>query len=161
MIVDIFENWALYFSGDAWKAVPEFLANLDENSADGEYPLIGNDVFARVMSYQTKSSNEVAFEAHKEYINIQTVLVGAEGMAWQPASSMTVSQPYDAAKDVEFYLMPRTFSLRVDLTKEKFVAFFPSDAHAGQLHVEGMPAWIKKVVVKVRTSYYLKTSISQ
>lgn len=159
MIVDTFDNWALYFSGDVWKTVLEFLAGLNENSADGEYPIRGKDIFARVMSYQTRSRDEIVFEAHKEYVDIQTVLAGAEGIAWQSVNSLTVRQSYDAAKDVEFYLTPPTFPLRVDLTNGKFVALFPADAHAAQLHVDGMPSPLKKVVVKVRTVHYLKSSI--
>lgn len=159
MIVDTFENWALYFSGDVWEAILDFLAGLNENSVDGEYSIRGKGIFARVMSYQTKSRDEIAFEAHKEYIDIQAVIAGAEGIAWLPVSGLTVRQSYDAANDVEFYETPPTIPLRVDLSKGKFAALFPSDAHAAQLHVDGMPLRLKKVVVKVRTTYYLKSSI--
>lgn len=159
MIVDTFDNWTLYFSGDIWESILDFVAGLNENSSNGEYLIRGKDIFARVMSYQTKSREEIAFEAHKEYIDIQTVLDGAEGIVWLPVRSLTVRQSYDAANDVEFYEAPPIIPLRVDLSKGKFAALFPSDAHAAQLHVDGMPSRLKKVVVKVRTTYYLKSSI--
>ncbi len=159
MIIDTFDNWALYFTGDVWEAILGFLVGLNENSVDGEYLIRGKDIFARVMSYQTKSRDEIVFEAHKEYIDIQTVLAGAEGMAWLPVKSLTVRQSYNAANDVEFYETPPIIPLKVDLSKGQFAALFPSDAHAAQLHVDGVPSRLKKVVVKVLTTYYLKSSI--
>ncbi|NCP77607.1 MAG: DUF386 domain-containing protein [Desulfuromonadales bacterium] len=155
MIVDNMEKWGTYFSGQAWNAVADFLATLNENSAEGEYPIIGDLIFARVMTYETKSWGEAAFEAHRNYIDIQVVLSGAEGIAWHSAKELDVIKPYHSETDVEFYVTPKTSPARVDVHPGIFVALFPHDAHMPQLKVDGTPERVKKVVVKVRKHIFV------
>lgn len=148
------DKWSLYFAGSDWKKIADFLTSLDENSAEGEYALKGDEIFARVMSYETRRPDEVVFETHVRYIDIQSVLAGVEGIAWCPMRNLLMRTPYDLGKDVEFYDTPETMPLKVDVKPGTFVALFPHDAHMPQLKVAGMSEWVKKVVVKVRTSLY-------
>jgi YhcH/YjgK/YiaL family protein len=154
MIADKLENWNMYFTGKTWIIVADFLASLHKETPDGEYPIKGEDVFARVMSYETREPDEARLEGHRSYIDIQSVLDGGEGIAWHPTGNLEVSEAYDAEKDVEFYRTPAQFPARVDVQPGYFVALFPHDAHMPQLRVSGMPPWVKKVVVKVDISLY-------
>jgi YhcH/YjgK/YiaL family protein len=161
MIADKLENWSIYFSGADWKMVADFLASLHEGTPEGEYPLKGKEIFARVMSYETREADEARLEGHRSYIDIQSVLNGAEGIAWYPTGNLEIVEAYDAEKDVEFYHSPVQFPARVDVRPGYFVALFPHDAHMPQLRVSGMPSWVKKVVVKVDISLYPCTAVER
>lgn len=159
MIVDRLENWKMYFAGSDWEIIARFLASLNSNAPDGEYPLKGDLIFARVMSYETHNPDQVKFEAHRSYIDIQSVLVGGEGITWHPVDRLKVSEMYDVDKDVEFYLAPENSPVQVSVSPGYFVALFPHDAHMPQLKVGGRPPWVKKVVVKVHTDLYPGRSV--
>lgn len=149
MIVDRFDNAASYPLGPVWAEICTFLSTLSAESADGEYPLRGDEVFARVMSYTTKPADEGTLEAHRNYVDVQTVLAGAEGMEWFPQGTLTVRDPYDAARDAEFYQRPGPAPAQVTVVPGIFVVLWPQDAHLFGVAI-GAPATVKKVVVKVR-----------
>ena len=71
-----------------------------------------------------------------------------------PVASLVTAEPYDAAKDIEFFAVPRvleksgTFGLRAG----DFVVFGPGDAHRPSLHLDG-PHVSRKAVVKVSVAY--------
>ena len=74
MIVDRLENWEKYHFGKDWKTAFEFLMSLTSDIKDGEYPLKGKEIFALVMSYETRDSGKAVREAHRKYVDIQTVI---------------------------------------------------------------------------------------
>lgn len=154
MIIDSLENWSLYFSGDGWRSVFDFLSTLDSESLENEYPIKSDKIFARVLRYKTVDLHDGVFEAHHNYIDIQTVLSGAEGIAWCQSKDLKIHTPYSVKNDVEFYCTPKKIPAQVDLYSGSFVALFPHDAHMPQLKVAGMTTEVKKVVIKVHTSLY-------
>jgi YhcH/YjgK/YiaL family protein len=154
MIIDLLENLEIYFAGDDWKIVADFLGSLSGETPDGEYPLKDEKIFARVISYKTREPNEAILESHRIYIDVQSVINGAEGIAWQPTQNLEVREAYNVENDVTFYLPPAQLPARVDVRPGFFVVLFPHDAHMPQLQVSGMPQWVKKVVVKVDISLY-------
>ena len=152
MIIDRLENACAYPFGSDWTATIAFLRSLSPDTAAGEYPLKGTDIFARVMDYETRDPAAAILEAHRDYADIQAVLFGREGIEWFPADTLTVKDPYDAVKDAEFYVRPRPGPARVDLIPGLFVLLFPQDAHMASLMCDDAPERIRKVVVKIRTS---------
>ena len=56
-----------------------------------------------VSESETKPPECLPFEAHRRYIDIQFVVAGQEAIRFAPASAMKTTEPYDAAKDVEFF----------------------------------------------------------
>jgi YhcH/YjgK/YiaL family protein len=151
MIVDLIRNWQEYRLGKAWEMSFEFLENVNAKTADGEYPLKGKDIFARVMSYKTCSRKETKLEAHRRYVDIQFTLAGAEIIEWRPLSNLKIKTPYDKEKDVEFYQKPSTSATGLFMSPGSFAVFFPQDAHMPKLMAGNTPATIKKVVVKIKT----------
>lgn len=152
MIVDTLQNWQQNFSEPIWCQAFEFLQGLTADSVDGDYPLQGEDLFGRVMSYHTRTpdADDAVLEAHREYVDIQTTLSAPEGIDWFPRSSLEVKTPYDAEKDVEFYHRPGPAPAHVNVYPGFFAVLFPEDAHMPQLIVNGQSQLIKKAVVKVR-----------
>lgn len=150
MIVDRLENWKIYPYGAAWKLAFEFLIALTPDAEEREYPLLGDEVFARVMSYETRSPGASVLETHKKYVDVQAVLAGKEGMEWFPAEGLAIDKPYDGTKEAQFYIRPKPGPARVDVIPGIFVAFFPNDAHMPSLMTGNRPERVKKMVVKIR-----------
>jgi len=152
MVVDQLENAANYPFGAAWEKVCAFLAGLAPETADGEYAVQGEEIFARVMTYTTRLPEDAVLEAHRDYVDVQSVLVGSEAMAWFPVLNLEVSEAYDADRDAEFYRYPGTMPARATVEPGRFVLLLPGDAHMFALAVDGVPAAVKKVVVKVKAT---------
>jgi YhcH/YjgK/YiaL family protein len=139
----------LYFENpDRWDKAFQFLSeqNLAE-LAKGRYELEGADLFVNVDEYVTRNEEDVLFEAHKKYADIQIVVSGEEKIGVLPLSATTVAIPYDKEKDIIF-LTAEGENYR-SATPGKFFLFFPEDAHRPTVKsVENSP--VKKIVVKVR-----------
>ncbi len=155
MIVDRLDNWDSYFFGDVGNKVFEFLMSLTPDTEEGERHLQGDDIFARIMSYETRPPEAAVLEAHRKYVDIQTVLTGAEGFEWFPTDGLSTDIPYDESKDAEFYKRPHSGPARIDVYPGIFVVFSPQDAHMPTLMVGDTAELIKKVVVKVKTELLL------
>lgn len=113
----------------------------------GKYELEGDSLFVNVSEYQTKNEEDVNFEAHRKYADIQYVVSGKERIGVVPLSKAEVIVPYDEAKDAAF-LKAEKNNFRM-ANPEKFFVFFPSDAHRPSVKIENNEE-VKKVVVKVK-----------
>ena len=151
MITDTLKNADLYPMGEAWSKAFKFLRTLDAKSPDGEYPIHGESLFARVMSYETKPPAEARFEAHRRFADIQSTLDGAEGIGIANVNDLTADGNYDETTDLIFYETPQTVPALIDVYPGSFAFLLPQDAHMPQLEVNS-PRLIKKVVVKIALS---------
>lgn len=149
MIVDCIQNGKYYPLGKAWQRAFEFLISLKPDAEEKKYHVQGDDIFAMVMSYETRPPDAAVLETHRKYLDIQTVITGGEGIAWFPRNELAIKQPYDELKDVEFYQHPNSSFARTNAIPGIFVALFPHDAHMPSLMLGSTPERIKKVVVKV------------
>lgn len=149
MIVDRLANYTYYPLGKAWQLAFDFLLSMPLDAEEKKYHLQGDDLFAIVMSYETRGPEISELEAHRKYLDIQAVITGEEGIGWRQADELEIETPYDAAKDVELYKHPKQGLLRVDLFPGNFMALFPHDAHMPSLMTRQLPLFTKKVVVKV------------
>ncbi len=150
MIIDKIDNFDTYPYGEAWKVAFDFLKTLNADSEDKKYTLQGDDVFAIVMSYQTFSPEKGMFESHRDYIDIQTVILGSEGFECDFSDDLTVETAYDKSADIAFYKRSRPGVTRVDIFPGAFVMLYPHDAHLPGLIVADEARMVKKVVVKIR-----------
>ncbi|MHC4320827.1 MAG: YhcH/YjgK/YiaL family protein [Planctomycetota bacterium] len=65
-------------------------------------------------------------------------------------NGLTVDTPYNQEKDVEFYVKTDSRKTISHLMPGIFIAFFPHDAHMPGVSVGDSPAFVKKVVVKIK-----------
>lgn len=149
MIFDQCENFRKYNYGPYWEKAFSFINSLTAQTPDGKYEIEKDDIFAIVMSYPTKSENQAVLEAHRKYVDIQSTISGAEAIEYYPQQSLTVTKPYRAETDVEFYEKPLHSIARVNVLPRYFAALWPSDAHMPQLHVPSQSPEVKKVVIKI------------
>lgn len=150
MIVDRFENWRRVLNGPAWDLALEFLTSLTPDSPEGDTKLDGDAVFGRVMAYKTRTPEEGLLESHRNYIDVQTTLAGAEGIEWFPRDTLERKQEYDPARDFELWHRPGPPPARADMYPGMFCVLFPEDAHLAQQIVGGAAQDIRKAVVKIR-----------
>ena len=152
MIIDTVANYKLYDYGDAWEKAFEFLRTLRAESEEKKYEIQGDDIFAMVMSYKTTTEDKAILESHEKYIDVQSVIVGAETFECFLTDTLRVRSPYDELKDVTFYSREFSGHTRVTVTPQRFVMLYPHDAHMTGLMVENKQEIVKKVVVKIRAN---------
>lgn len=146
MIFDNIRNKDLYVKAHplfekAFGFIEEYLKNPKE---PGEYHICGDDLFARVMEYDTRS--EGLYEVHNKYIDIQFIAEGAERVCYGSRCDFKDTE-YDEAGDFMF-LEGDAQKLEFVLSKGEFAVFFPEDAHKPSLDTE-QKNQVVKVVLKV------------
>lgn len=148
MIIDKIENISIY------KNIPDiarnFILNLKNEAPSLGKHVLSDSIYANVETYETKLLNNGKFEAHKDYIDIQILLKGQEQIFIAPQNGLTVSEPYDAKRDIEFYSDDISFSQSVKLDGTNFVMLFPHEAHAPQISIDEKVENVLKVVVKIK-----------
>lgn len=149
MIFDHLNNAALYPLGPRFEQAFAYLRTLDASSPVGDFPLDGDRVYVRVMSYETKAPEAGIIESHRRYADIQICLEGGEGIDLFDTDRLDIREAYSTEKDVTFYRLDTAQQIgRVDLLPGYFTILLPRDAHRPQMAV-GSPRLIKKAVAKV------------
>jgi len=154
MIVDHISNWQSYSLGEAWEKAFAFLSSLGPDAEEGEYPIDGDDLFARVMAYDTRTedASDAVLEAHRDFADIQMALTQAERIAVYPTHTLSVKEAYSADKDAAFYNFEKAANLQLTMQPGTFALLLPQDAHMPGLHPDGEQVHVKKVVVKIAMS---------
>ncbi len=125
----------------------------------GKTAIEGDDIYISMAEYSTKSAEKAVLESHRNYIDIQLMVVGEE---WMGYAKCTPDLPvldggYNSEKDVVFYpksvmpfWAPGAESPQKRLVKAgEFCIFTPEDVHASQIFATES-AYAKKIVVKCR-----------
>jgi YhcH/YjgK/YiaL family protein len=115
---------------------------------DGKVEIEGDNVFAIIQRYETQEADTPKFEYHRKYIDVQYLASGEEIIGWAPVERMTITDPYDAEKDVAFGTMATGKWTPVYLQAGQAAVFWPDDGHAPKL-AAGAPSAVMKIVVKV------------
>ena len=146
------KDWKSSQSVQGLERAFEYLARADLATLPlGRTDIEGDDVYVMMSEGETRPPEQVKFEAHRRYIDIQLVVQGQEAIGVAPAASLTTVEPYDPAKDIEFFAVPPR-SETLELRAGDFAVFAPADAHRPSLHLEG-PHVSRKAVVKVSVPY--------
>lgn len=153
MILDRLENAALYRNlHPRLAAALDYLTRTDFSQApNGKQELDGKALFAIVQRYPGRPMEEMAWEAHRRYADVQFIFSGKEKMGYVnrheglTSGNLTIKTPYNAESDVEFYQGPGDF---FNVDAGAFAIFFPEDVHAPCLAAGPQRDEICKVVVK-------------
>jgi YhcH/YjgK/YiaL family protein len=152
MIYDQAKNLDLYKNlgiGDRYAKAIEWLKTNDLASLPvATYEIDGRDVYAMVQEYTTAPWEDKKFETHDNYSDIQYVVKGKEILGYARRDDMTVTVPYDAAKDITRYADPAQV-VKCDCVEDDFLIFFPTDGHKPQT-ASGEPSAVKKIVIKIK-----------
>jgi len=148
MIIDKFENADLYknLSERIKKSFDYIMQTNLKELQPGKYEIDGNNIFALISEYETKSESEGKLEAHRKYIDVQYVIEGEELMGYSPLGNQQVLEPYKEENDIVFYKGEKVF---IKLTEGMFAIFYPEDVHMPGICVEKKSP-VKKLVIKVK-----------
>lgn len=151
MIFDKMDNVSAYFEEvPALEEVAAFVKKFnDEKLGDGRYEIDGERIFANVQSYRTKPQTEdMMFEAHKKYIDVQYIISGIETIRWAKLDNVAlVEERYSKGDDIAFY--EGDVGCDFVLTKNTFLLLYPADAHLPGLSSE-KDVNVRKIVFKIR-----------
>jgi YhcH/YjgK/YiaL family protein len=150
MIIDKIENAHLYKNiSERISKSFEYIRTTDlKNLPTGRYPIDGENIFALVSEYKTKSESEGKLEAHRKYIDVQYVISGEELMGYVPLGNQQILEPYKEENDIVFYTGDKSFT---KVSEGMFAIFFPEDVHMPGIST-GKISDVKKLVIKVRTT---------
>ena len=151
MIIDKVERLAAYVPSSISKNIASFISELSADTPVGEYSIIGDSVFARVQSYALKEVCLCNVEAHDKYIDIQSVIAGAEGIDVFYRAELVAESSYDSENDVTFY-KPGDF-LHIEIKQKYFAVLFPHEAHRPQI-VTKECKFVQKFVIKVKADLW-------
>lgn len=151
MIFDKMDNISDYFEElPLLKKVEEFVADFNHKKlSDGTYEIDGKRVFAMVQSYRTKQqTQEMMFEAHKKYIDLQYIVNGIEKIRWANLDKVDlIEERYSSGWDIAFYEGNAMFDFT--LTKGTFLLLYPEDAHLPGLSAQ-KDINVRKIVFKMQ-----------
>ena len=128
------------------KEAIDFLRRADVPALSaGRHDVDGDRLFALVQEYTTRPQPDCAWEAHRQYADLQYVVRGAERMGYMHLTNAREREPYDAARDVAFFEPGDDY---VTVHAGMVAIFLPQDVHA-PCGAAGTPKAVKKIVVKV------------
>jgi YhcH/YjgK/YiaL family protein len=130
-----------------WDKVFAFLGDSKLSTmAPGKYPIDGDNAYAIISAGPPKKLEDVKWESHKKYIDLQYVISGKVKLGMAQVSNATVTEPYSESRDAANYNVEGKF---LTATPKEFFLFFPQDAHRPDIKVEGADS-LKKLVIKIK-----------
>ena len=114
--------------------------------APGKYPIDGDNAYATITLGAPKNIEDVKWESHRKYIDLQYVIKGKIKIGKAPAATAKVTEPYTEARDAANYTTDGRYLIA---TPKEFFLFFPQDAHRPDIKVDGYDT-LKKLVIKIR-----------
>lgn len=108
---------------------------------------LAGGAFALEQVYLSKPSPEIRWESHRQYIDLQLVVMGRERMEVTEASTLKVEDDRTPGADVILYAAQAPATV-LQVGPGEGAVFFPEDAHRPSL-ADGQPSEIRKLVVKI------------
>lgn len=149
MVFDQLRNLNKYVTKGQFEKISGFLKVLSSDMREGYYAIDGEAIYARVMRYQTSLRQDCRIESHDKYIDIQSSLVGIEGIDIFDRNELDISQAYNNDMDVTFYEETVVPNLSVSNRVGYFSMIFPKEAHRPKISVNQQCEEVKKFVIKI------------
>ena len=139
-----------YISEDLQKAL-QYIATTDFTKVEnGEYEIVGKEIFATVNTYLTEPRECKKPESHNEYIDVQYLGSGEETIYFESQSrEHIVTEDYAKERDLLFYKQIAERNCAVLQTGD-FVVLFPWELHRPGCNAKIAAQSVQKIVVKVR-----------
>lgn len=132
-----------------WDEAFAFISNTRlDTLSPGKHVIDGDNVFATVTDGPTKDIEKTGWEAHHNYLDLHLVINGREKVGVMNAKTAKVTNPYDAAKDVENYDINTKGDWYIEDPSTLYI-FFPQNSHRPGVHVDGYDK-VKKMVIKIK-----------
>lgn len=120
----------------------------------GRYEIDGEDIFINVMAFDTSAAESKRYELHREYLDIQILLSGAERIDFGLEGS--AQQPDIYHEDDDYQLCDNLEQRQtVHMAPGMFAIFLPNEPHKPGCTINDSQK-IKKAVIKVHHSLLAK-----
>ena len=152
MIYDKLDNLDLYaglFPG-VWQKINEFFSAGTVPELGRHDLLPDGKLYVNVQKYAPHLYDEEKVEYHRDYIDIQLLLLGEEKIIYTPINGLEEAIPYDAEKDYGMDRMAEGKGTVLDMNVGNFVIFFPGEGH--EPCVGDPDSEVIKAVVKIRAN---------
>lgn len=118
----------------------------------GKYPLAGG-AYVNLQEYAPKTLTQVEVEGHEEYVDLQCVVSGKEGVILADKGNGETLTRVKEGKDCSLYA-PKVYSDVKTLDEGEFMLLFPADLH--QCCIAIGAETVKKAVIKIPVSAFDK-----
>lgn len=149
MVFDQLQNLSKYVTQEQFQKMSNFLKLLSPDMKEGYYEIDGETIYARVMSYPTSLCQDCKIEAHDKYIDIQSSLVGIEGIDIFDRNELNILEVYNREKDVTFYEETVGSIVSINNREGYFSMIYPNEAHRPKISVNQRCELVKKFVIKI------------
>lgn len=149
MVFDKLGNLGKYVTQEQFQKIDKFLKLLAPDMEEGFYEIDGESIYAKVMSYPTSLRGKCKIEAHDKYIDIQSSLVGVEGIDIFDRDELIILEAYNSDKDATFYQETKAPNASINNVAGYFSMIFPEEAHRPKISVDQQCERVKKFVIKV------------
>lgn len=148
MIVDNIKNIDIYEfkNQNLIKAFEYIRSKKFEDKLTGKVEIDGEDLYAIISEYRPKLQNDVFWEAHKKYIDVQYIIKGEELIGYTSTNDLDIVKPYDSKGDV---VLGKADGSYVKMKSDDFMVLFPDDAHKPGI-ISSDNTQVKKLIIKVK-----------
>lgn len=116
---------------------------------NGQHSIDGEDFFVNIFTYHTQPSAERIWEAHREYIDVHTVIAGSEQVSHNFIDDCDTG---DYHPDRDYLEVQHSDNTRFTLRPGYLAVFYPQDAHqTGVRHADEAAQPVRKAVFKIRS----------
>ena len=143
-----------FIPSEKQEKVKEFLDNISADMEEKRYSIDGEDIYAIVMSYNTKFEESCDIEAHECYTDIQFSLKGEEGISIYPRDKMDIllnDVEHDFITFIKQGVIPQ---VRVCNEVGWFTLIHTYEAHRPQESIDQKCEVVKKCVIKIKERCY-------
>jgi len=140
--IDTYRNLGTFFPIAIDYLKTQDLASL----APGRYPISGEDVYC-IVQEQTNTRVPEIWEMHQQYVDIQYIIAGNEGIGVFPLHGLAAAPAFPEGSDNA--VVPSLNGTCFDLEPGDYLILFPQDVHKPNCPGSSS-AYSKKIIVKVR-----------
>ena len=134
-----------------WDEAFNYLKTTDlATIAPGTYIIDSNNVYAIIAELKPNAKEQVKWEAHRNFNDLQYIIKGKAMMGVTKVASTTalVTMPYDPKTDNENFTV--SGEKYYDAAPGTFFIFSPKEMHRPAFKADSYDDAIKKIVIKVR-----------
>lgn len=136
---------------DDLKTALEFLKNHGSEKRElGRFEIPDSEIFGFAQCYDTTAeSDELRYEAHRNYIDVQYIVSGEEIMKWLPLNELKITKEYEEEGDCLLGVAQDDAYGDIPFQAGQLMILWPSDAHAPGVDSTRGAQQVKKLVVKL------------
>ncbi|MDO4988775.1 MAG: YhcH/YjgK/YiaL family protein [Synergistes sp.] len=131
----------------------DFLAALPLHTFEELKEMSFGKLDVRFGEYETRPQEEIPFEAHRKFWDMQIVMEGEELIGDAPITELMQKTPYDEEKDIAFY---EGTGQNVKLSAGTAALVGPLSGHRPGSAAENGRTKVKKIVIKIPVPEYGK-----